>query len=92
MNKAELLKEISHKTGLKKDDSKKALDAIFETITEAMVNGEKVQIMGFGSFEARNTKERMGVNPQNPTERLVIPAGKKVHFKPSKALKETINA
>lgn len=92
MNKAELLKEISHKTGLKRDDSKKALDAIFETITEAMVNGEKVQIMGFGSFEARNTKERMGVNPQNPTERLVIPAGKKVYFKPSKALKETINA
>lgn len=92
MNKAELLKEISHKTGLKRDDSKKALDAIFETITEAMVNGEKVQIMGFGSFEARNTKERMGVNPQNPTERIVIPAGKKVYFKPSKALKETINA
>lgn len=92
MNKAELLKEISHKTGLKRDDSKKALDAIFEKITEAMVNGEKVQIMGFGSFESRNTKERMGVNPQNPTERLVIPAGKKVYFKPSKALKETINA
>lgn len=92
MNKAELLKEISHKTGFKRDDSKKALDAIFETITGAMVNGEKVQIMGFGSFEARNTKERMGVNPQNPTERLVIPAGKKVYFKPSKALKETINA
>ena len=57
-----------------------------------MVSGEKVQIMGFGSFESRNTKERMGVNPQNPTERLVIPAGKKVYFKPSKTLKETINA
>lgn len=92
MNKAELLKEISHKTGLKRDDSKKALDAIFETITEAMVSGEKVQIMGFGSFKARNTKERMGVNPQNLTERIVIPAGKKVYFKPSKTLKETINA
>lgn len=91
MNKAELLKEISNKTGFKRDDSRKALDAIFETITEAIVNGEKVQIMGFGSFESRNTKERMGVNPQNPTEKIIIPAGKKVYFKPSTALKATIN-
>lgn len=91
MNKAELLKEISNKTGFKRDDSRKALDAIFETITEAIADGEKVQIMGFGSFEVRNTKERMGVNPQNPTERIVIPAGKKVYFKSSTTLKETIN-
>lgn len=91
MNKAELLKEISNKTGFKRDDSRKALDAIFETITEAIANGEKVQIMGFGSFESRNTKERMGVNPQNPTEKIIIPAGKKVYFKPSTALKATIN-
>ena len=90
MNKAELLKEISNKTGFKRDDSRKALDAIFETITEAIANGDKVQIMGFGSFEARNTKERMGVNPQNPTEKIIIPAGKKVYFKPSTALKEAI--
>lgn len=91
MNKAELITQISKKTDLEKDDSKKALDAIFKTITEAIVGGEKVQIMGFGSFEAKPTKERMGINPQNPTERIVIPARKKVSFKPSTTLKEAIN-
>lgn len=91
MNKAELLKEISHKTGFKRDDSKKALEAVLESITDAMKIGMKVQIMGFGSFEVKNTKERMGVNPQNPTEKIVIPARKKVSFKPSATLKEFIN-
>lgn len=91
MNKAELLREISHKTGFKRDDSRKALDAIFDTITEAMASGEKVQIMGFGSFEAKNTKERVGTNPQNPTEKIIIPARRKVSFKPSATLREAIN-
>lgn len=91
MNKAELLKEISHKTGFKINDSRKALDAIFETITEAIANEDKVRITGFGSFEAKHTKERTGVNPQNPAEKLIIPARKKVSFKPSSTLKEVIN-
>lgn len=91
MNKAELLKEISHKTGLKRKDVRKALDAIFETITEAMTNEDKVRITGFGSFEAKHTKERAGVNPQNPNEKIVIPARKKASFKPSSTLKEVIN-
>lgn len=92
MNKAELIVRMMEECELPKKDVEKALEAFTSTIFHALEIGEKVKIMGFGSFESRNTKERMGVNPQNLTERIVIPAGKKVYFKPSKTLKETINA
>ncbi len=92
MNKAELVTQISHKTGLKREDSKKALEAFLETVQESLVNQEKVQLVGFGSFDTKFVKERTGVNPQNPEEIINIPARYKVSFKPSKTLKETINA
>lgn len=91
MNKAELVTQISHKTGLKREDSKKALEAFLETVQESLVNQEKVQLVGFGSFDTKFVKERTGVNPQNPEEIINIPARYKVSFKPSKALKEAIN-
>lgn len=91
MNKAELVTQISHKTGLKREDSKKALEAILETIKESLANEEKVQLVGFGSFNTKFVKERTGVNPQNPEEIINIPARYKVSFKPSKTLKETVN-
>lgn len=91
MNKAELLKEVSNKTGLKKDDSKKALEATLDAIIESLANQEKVQLVGFGSFDIKFVEERTGVNPQNPEEKIVIPARNKVSFKPSKTLKEAIN-
>ncbi|MDU1176358.1 MAG: HU family DNA-binding protein [Peptoniphilus harei] len=92
MNKAELVTQISHKTGLKREDSKKALEAFLETVQESLVNQEKVQLVGFGSFDTKFVKERTGVNPQNPEEIINIPARYKVSFKPSKTLKETVNA
>ena len=91
MNKAELVTQISHKTGLKREDSKKALEAFLETVQESLVNQEKVQLVGFGSFDTKFVKERTGVNPQNPEEIINIPARYKVSFKPSKTLKEAIN-
>lgn len=91
MNKAELVTQISHKTGLKREDSKKALEAFLETVQESLVNQEKVQLVGFGSFDTKFVKERTGVNPQNPEEIINIPSRYKVSFKPSKALKEAIN-
>lgn len=91
MNKAELIVRMMEECELPKKDVEKALEAFTSTIFHALEIGEKVKIMGFGSFESRNTKERMGVNPQNPTEKIIIPAGKKVYFKPSTALKATIN-
>lgn len=92
MNKAELVTQISHKTGLKREDSKQALEAFLETVQESLANQEKVQLVGFGSFDTKYVKERTGVNPQNPEEIINIPARYKVSFKPSKTLKETVNA
>lgn len=91
MNKAELVTQISHKTGLKREDSKQALEAFLETVQESLANQEKVQLVGFGSFDTKYVKERTGVNPQNPEEIINIPARYKVSFKPSKTLKEAIN-
>lgn len=90
MNKASLIKKISGESGLSQKRTTEVIDNLLETITSTLENGEKVQLMGFGSFEVRDTKERMGVNPQKPTERLLIPASKKVYFRPSKTLKEII--
>lgn len=91
MNKAELVTKMIEESGLSKKDTEKALEAFTTTVFNALEIGEKVKIVGFGSFETRDTKERAGVNPQNPTEKIIIPAGKKVYFKPSKSLKELIN-
>lgn len=91
MNKAELVTKMIEESGLSKKDAEKALEAFTTTVFNALEIGEKVKIVGFGSFETRDTKERAGVNPQNPTEKIIIPAGKKVYFKPSKSLKELIN-
>ena len=91
MNKAELVIKMMEECDLSKKDVEKTLEAFTTTVFNALEIGEKVKIVGFGSFETRDTKERMGVNPQNPTEKIVIPAGKKVYFKPSKNLKELIN-
>lgn len=91
MNKAELVTKMIEESGLSKKDAEKALEAFATTVFNALEIGEKVKIVGFGSFETRDTKERAGVNPQNPTEKIIIPAGKKVYFKPSKSLKELIN-
>lgn len=92
MNKAQLVGNITKVTKLKKTQSKEALDATLSIIEETLAKGEKVQIVGFGTFESKPTKERMGINPQNPTEKILIPARNKVSFKPSKSLKEVINA
>lgn len=91
MNKSELLMNISEKSGLKKIDSEKALNAFLETVTEALVNGEKVQLVGFGTFETRDRKEREGRNPRKPEEVIHIPASKAPVFKAGKSLKEAVN-
>lgn len=91
MNKAELITQITNKTGLTKVDSTKALEAILETIKEKLIQKEKVQLVGFGSFDVKRVEERNGVNPQNPSEKIVIPARNKISFKSSTTLKKIIN-
>lgn len=91
MNKSDLVAQIATKSGLTKVDSTKALDALLETVQEALVKEDKVQLVGFGTFEVRHRKEREGRNPRNPEEKIHIPASKAPVFKAGKTLKEAVN-
>ena len=90
MNKAELVAAIAEKTELSKKDSEKALKAFIDVITEELIKGEKVQLVGFGTFEVVERPERTGRNPQTKTS-ITIAASKAPKFKPGKALKDVIN-
>ncbi len=90
MNKADLIGALTEKTGLTKKDADKVLNAFVETITEELQKGEKISLVGFGTFEVRERAERMGRNPKT-MEELVIPASKAPAFKAGKALKDAVN-
>ena len=75
MNKTELVDAVATKSELTKQDSKKAVDALFETISNTLAKEEKIQLIGFGTFEVRERAERTGRNPQTGEE-MTIPASK----------------
>ncbi|MBQ6927298.1 MAG: HU family DNA-binding protein [Oscillospiraceae bacterium] len=89
MNKAELVAAVAEKTGLSKKDSEKAVNAAFETISAALVKGDKVQLVGFGSFETKERNARIGRNPRTKEE-IEIPASRVPAFKAGKALKDAV--
>ena len=91
MNKTELIAAITEKTGFTKKDAAKALNSVVEVITDALTNGDKVQIVGFGSFEVKDRPERVARNPQAPDQEITIPASKAPVFKAGKSLKEAVN-
>ena len=91
MNKTELIAAVAEKTGLKKTESGKAVDAVVAAITEELKKGEKVTLIGFGTFETRSRAARTGRNPQTGKE-IKIKASKAPAFKAGKALKEAVNA
>ena len=91
MNKAELIASVAEKTGFTKKDAEKALNGFMETIKEELVAGGKVQLVGFGTFEVRDRKERQGRNPRKPGEIIKIEASKAPVFKAGKALKDAVN-
>ncbi|QIB28053.1 MULTISPECIES: HU family DNA-binding protein [Caloranaerobacter] len=91
MNKAELVSSIAEKSGLTKKDAESALNAFMKSVEEALVRGEKVQLVGFGTFEVRERKARKGRNPRNPQEVIDIPASNAPVFKAGKSLKEAVN-
>ena len=80
MNKAELINAIAEKAGLSKADAKNALDATIEVISEAMVQNDKVALIGFGTFSVSEKAERTGINPATK-EKITSPAKKVVKFK-----------
>ena len=89
MNKAELINAAADKAGLSKKDSESAVAAVVDVITESLVQGDKVQLVGFGSFEVKQRAARLGRNPKTKEE-LKIPASKVPVFKAGKALKDTV--
>lgn len=89
MNKMELIAAVADKAGITKKAAGEAVDAVLSTISEAMAAGDKVTLIGFGTFEVRERKERKGVNPATKEE-IIIPAAKVPAFKAGKALKDQI--
>ncbi len=90
MNKSDLIAAMAAKTGETKKSAEAALDAFVAAVTESLKKGEKVQLVGFGSFEVRKRAARKGRNPQTKEE-IKIPASKAPVFKAGKALKEMVN-
>ena len=90
MNKTELVAAIAEKAGLSKKDAENAVKAFADTIAEELKNGNKVQIVGFGTFEVSERAAREGRNPQTG-ESMTIAASKTPKFKAGKALKDFIN-
>lgn len=90
MNKTELVATIAEKAELSKKDAEKALSAFTNVVADTLVDGDKVQIVGFGTFEVTERAERMGRNPST-NEPMLIKASKSPKFKAGKALKDAVN-
>ena len=90
MNKSDLIAAMAAKTGETKKSAEASLDAFISTVTESLKKGEKVRLVGFGSFEVRKRAARKGRNPQTKEE-IKIPASKAPVFKAGKALKDLVN-
>ncbi|MFZ5595732.1 MAG: HU family DNA-binding protein [Bacillota bacterium] len=89
MNKADLVSKVAEKTDFTKKDAEKAVSAVLASIEEALSGGEKVQLVGFGTFEIRQRAARKGRNPQTGQE-INIAAAKVPVFKAGKALRESV--
>ncbi len=89
MNKAELIAAVAEKTGMSKKDTEAVVAATFEAVTETLAKGDKVQLVGFGSFEVKKRAARLGRNPKTK-ETIKIEAAKVPVFKAGKALKDAV--
>ncbi len=90
MNKNDLVAVVAEKTGLSKADSTKAVDGVFDCITEALKDGTEVRLVGFGTFSVTRRAASEGRNPRTG-ERINIPASKQPKFKAGKGLKDAVN-
>ena len=89
MTKVELVKKIAAKAECSNKDAEKALDAVVGTITEALAAGEKITLVGFGTFDVKSREAKEGINPRTKAK-IVIPARKVPTFKAGKALKDVV--
>ena len=91
MNKSELIEVVAQAADLKKKDAEAAVNAVLEAFENALVNGDKVQLIGFGTFEVKSKAERTGRNPATG-EAIKIEASKQIKFSAGKTLKDKFNA
>lgn len=89
MNKGDLVTRVAEKAGLQKREAERAVDAFIETVQEALASGDKVTVVGFGTFEVRERQARMGRNPQTG-EQIQIAAARVPVFRPGKGFKESV--
>ena len=90
MNKADLITAVAQKSGLTRKDADKVVASVLESITETLASGEKVSIVGFGTFEVKERAAHQGINPSTK-EPMQIPASKSPVFKSGKQLKDAVN-
>ena len=90
MTKSQIIDAVAAKADFKKKDAEAAVNAVFEAVTEALANGEKVQVVGFGTFEVKERAARTGINPRTK-KAIKIDASKTLSFKAGKAMKELLN-
>jgi len=91
MNKAELVTAIAHTTGQSKIQVHNAIAATLHTLTAALMKGERITLIGFGTFERRQRQARVGVNPQDPSKKLRIPAARVPAFRAGQELKDVVD-
>lgn len=89
MNKSELISGVAERSGLAKGEAEKAIDAVFETITDALKNGDEVRLVNFGIFSCVDKPAREGRNPSTG-ESIHIPAKRMPKFKPGKPLRDSV--
>ena len=90
MTKSQIIDAVAAKADFKKKDAEAAVNAVFDAVTEALANGEKVQVVGFGTFEVKERAARTGINPRTK-KAIKIAASKTLSFKAGKAMKELLN-
>ena len=90
MNKVEIESKIAHETGISKKTVSTIVESFLSTVTDTLSEGETVRLVGFGTFQTTERKERVGVNPSNG-EKITIPASKKPSFRAGKTLKDAVN-
>ena len=90
MNKTEMIAKVAKEAGLTKDQASKAVNAVFDSMTDALANSDKIQLFGFGTFEVKELKARVGINPRTK-EKMEIEASKRTVFSAGKKLKDAVN-
>ncbi len=91
MTKTQLIESIANQLGVTKKLAGDFVNAFEEIVSDELKRGGEVRIQGFGTFKVTNRAARMGVNPQNPSQKIQIPASKSPSFKAGKALKDAVN-